>query len=314
MPTHVWLNIGKELPAGEEARLEAAFPGVSFTTEPGDNDRNGIDVVFTRGRLDDDTVAALGGLRWIHTTYGGGLSFLTDDVRARGIAVSCSRGIQAEPLSEFTEACVLSLTKKLGDMDARKRGREWDPSIVPQTLMGGTALMLGLGAVNSAVAQRLHRQGMRVHAIRRDTASVPEYVEKTHALDALPSLIGDVDVVVIGLPPLDELDGLFDEALFRSMKQGAILINLVTRGIIDEAALAKALDQGWIGGAACNAFSTTPLPSDSPLWDAPNLILSPGVASTDPQRWHKLRDVFTANLGRYLRGEPLQNVVESSDR
>jgi phosphoglycerate dehydrogenase-like enzyme len=94
------------------------------------------------------------------------------------------------------------------------------------------------------------------------------------------------------------------------MKPTAHLINLVTRGIVDDEALARALREGWIAGAACNVFGANPLPPTSPLWDAPNLIISPNVAQTDPLRWSKLRNVFTENLKRYLQGETLANRVD----
>jgi phosphoglycerate dehydrogenase-like enzyme len=77
--------------------------------------------------------------------------------------------------------------------------------------------------------------------------------------------------------------------------------------------LLRALQEGWIAGAACNVFAVNPLPSDSGLWDAPNLIISPNVAQGDPQRWQKLKNVFTDNLERYLPGQPMANVVNGAN-
>ncbi len=110
---------------------------------------------------------------------------------------------------------------------------------------------------------------------------------------------------------MDGIKGLIGEPQFRTMKRTSFVINLVTRGIIADAVLARALREGWIAGAACNVFETTPLPDDSELWSEPNLILSPGIAQTDPQRWRKLRKVFTNNLARHLEGAPLENVVDA---
>jgi phosphoglycerate dehydrogenase-like enzyme len=95
------------------------------------------------------------------------------------------------------------------------------------------------------------------------------------------------------------------------MKPTSYLINLVTRGIVEDAVLLRALREGWIAGAACNVFETNPLPEDSELWDAPNLIISPSVAQTDPQRWQKLKKVFTDNLDRHLQGAAMENIVDA---
>lgn len=310
MSIHVWLRVGSELPQDGIATFSAEFPGLKFSADVKPEDYSTVDVVFTNSRLNDDIASKLTSLKWIQTTYGGGASYLTPSVVARKIPVTCSRGVQAQPLSEFTEACVLALAKRLPLLGQMKQERRWDDSLELDGLPGKTAGLLGFGAVGSAVAQRLHKQGMRIHAIRRNISDKPSYVEKMSTMDALPQVLAESDVIVIGLPPLDGQRGLINEQALRSMKKTAFIVNLVTRQIIDDEALATALEQGWIAGAALNVFGTTPLPENSRLWNAPNLIVSPNVASTDPQRWVKLRKVFTDNLGRYLKKEPLANLVD----
>lgn len=312
MVRHVWLRLGREAPAETAAEMAQEFPGVRFSAEPKEIDYAGIDAVFTRNRLPDEVTAALTGLEWIHTTYGGGLSFLTDDVRRRGIVVTCSRGVQADPLSEFTEAALLAIAKKMPLMAELKRARKWDDGFELDTLAGKTALLLGLGAVNSAVARRLHRQGVRVLAIRRNVEDKPSYVDGVHGLDALARLLPETDYLVIGLPPVEGLNGLIGEAELRALRPGGAVVNLVSRGVVRDAALAKALREGWLSGAACNVFEANPPPPESELWDAPNLIVSPGVASTDPLRWRKLRKVFTDNLARRIEGAPMHNIVDGA--
>lgn len=310
MSSHVWLCLGSDLPEDEVPALAREFPGVTFSTDLAEEDYPAVDVVFTRNRLSEEVTERLSSLRWIQTTYGGGLSFLTEPVVERGITVTCSRGVQAEPLSEFTEACVLAMAKKLPLLFARAREGRWDGGIALDTLSGKVALLLGLGAVGSAVAKRLHKHGMRIRAIRRDLGNKPDYVESVAGLEALPDLLPEADFLIVGLPPLDGIQGLIGEAELRAMKETGCLVNLVTRGIVEDAALARALKDGWITGAACNVFETSPLPEGSELWDAPNLIISPGIAQTDPLRWQKLRIVFTANLARYLEGRPMENIVD----
>jgi phosphoglycerate dehydrogenase-like enzyme len=308
---HVWLRVGGELPKDGVAAFTAEFPGVKFSADVKPEDYSTVDVVFTNSRLNDDLAVKLTSLKWIQTTYGGGASYLTPSVVTRKIPVTCSRGVQAQPLSEFTEACVLALAKRLPLLDRLKQEHRWDDSLELDGLPGKVAGLLGFGAVGSAVAQRLHKHDMRIHAIRRNVNDIPPYVEKMSTMDRLPQVLAESDVIVIGLPPLDGLRGLIGEKALRSMKKTAFLINLVTRQIVDDEALATALENGWIAGAALNVFSSSPLPENSRLWNAPNLIISPNVASTDPQRWLKLRQVFTGNLSRYLKKETLVNMVDS---
>lgn len=308
MTCHVWLKLESELPEGEAEDLARRFPGVRFTVEEPGADFP-VDAVFTDRRLPDEVTAGLASLKWIHTTYGGGTAYRTPLVVARGIMVTSSRGVQAAPLAEFTEACVLALAKKLPTLIGRQRERRWDERLPLGTLPGQVAVLLGLGAVGSLVAERLHGHGMKVRAIRRNLDDVPPYVESVSGWDRLPGLLAEADFLVIGLPPTEELRGRLGEAQLRAMKPAGHIVNLVTRGIIPDAALDKALREGWIAGAACNAFETNPLPADSPLWDAPNLIISPNVSHSDPGRWRKLKAVFTENLERYLRGGDMINVV-----
>lgn len=306
---YVWLRLGKDLPAGERDALSRQFPQVQFLSSIEPQDYASVDVVFTNSRLPDETAAELSALKWIHTTYGGGLAFLTPSVVARAVTVTCSRGVQAAPLSEFTEACVLALAKKLPAMARLKAERRWDETLKPDTLAGKTVGLLGLGAVGSSIAERLHKHGMTIQAIRRNVQQTLPCVDRVVGMDRLPEILRQSDFLIISLPGSPEMRGLIGEAQLRSMKPDSYLINLVTREIVDDADLARALRENWIAGAACNVFAASPLPADSPLWDAPNLIISPNVAQSDPQRWQKLRKVFTDNLERHLTGAPRLNVV-----
>lgn len=309
MACHVWLRLGRDLPAGEKDAFARQFPGVEFTVsdEPGGNPE--IDAVFTNSRLPDEITAQLPNLRWIHTSYGGGAAYRTPLVVARGITVTSSRGVQAVPMAEFTEACVLALAKKFPMLSRYKQERRWDEELSLTTLSGKVVGLLGLGAIGSLVARWLKDHGMRVRAIRRNLDDVPPFVESVSGWDRLPDILAEADYLIISLPAFAEFKGKIGEAELQSMKPTSYIVNLVTRGIIPDAALAKALHNGWIAGAACNSFETNPLPADSPLWDAPNLIVSPNIAQGDPQRWQKLRAVFTGNLERYLTGRDMMNIV-----
>jgi phosphoglycerate dehydrogenase-like enzyme len=309
MTRHIWLRLGQELPNGELATLAQAYTEAQFTSGETVRDSDAIEAVFTNSLLPDETTQRLASLKWIHTTFGGGMAFQTPAVVARGIKVTSSRGVQAIPLAEFTETCVLALTKQFPLLARYKEERRWDETLRLDTLAGKTALLLGLGAVNSIVAERLHERGMRVQAIRRDLANKPACVDRIAGWDALPSLLAETDFLIIALPGSPQLRHRIGEAELRALKPTSYVINLVTRGIIADDVLTRGLTEGWIAGAACNVFETNPLPPESPLWRASNLIISPNIAQGDRQRWRKLKDIFTENLRRYLKGDPLMNIV-----
>lgn len=297
------------MPDGEVAALAEAYPAARFAVGEAPPEGEAVEVVFTNSLLPDEVSQRLGALKWIHTTFGGGAAFRTPPVVARGITVTSSRGVQAVPLAEFTEACVLALAKRFPTLWQYKGERQWDETIRLDTLSGQTAVFLGLGAVNSLVARRLHERGLRVLAIRRNLTDVPPYVDAVADWDKLPQLLAEADFLIVALPASERFHGKLGEAELRAMKSTGHVINLVTRGIIPDAVLLRALSEGWIAGAACNVFEVNPLPPESPLWAMPNLIISPNIAQGDRQRWHKLKDVFTGNLQRYLKGDPLMNIV-----
>ena len=301
--TQVWLRLGSELPNGEAASLAQCFPGVAFSAVEAPE----TEVVFTNGSFSDELVERLPALRWIHTTRGGGTGYLTPLVRERGIAVTCSRGVHAIPLAEFTEACILAFAKRLPTLWANQRAHRWDESPQPETLVGKIALFLGLGAVNGLAAERLHEHGMIVRAIRHNLNDVPAFAERVYGWDQLPAILPEADAVIVGLPSDERFRGRLGEAELRMMKPTSVLINLVSRGVTPDDVLARALREGWIGGAACNAFDRTP--AAETLWDAPNMLIIPNIASGDRERWKKLKDVFMHNLQRYLVGDVLANVA-----
>lgn len=313
MNCRVWLRLGHELPNGELASLAESFPGVEFTDREPEASGDIIDVVFTNRIIADDIVARMPGLAWIHTSFGGGEPYRTQIVIDRGIVVTSSRGVQAAPLAEFTEACVFALAKKFPTLMRKKQSHQWDETLRLDRLEGRIAVFLGLGAVSQVVARRLHDRGLRNRVIRRRLEDVPPFIATVSGWDRLTELLSEADFLIIGLPGMSEFRGRLGNSELRAMKPTSYIINLVTRGIICDEILFQALEEKWIAGAACNVFEHNPLPPESPLWGAPNLIISPNIAHSDPARWNKLREVFIDNLGRYLTGVPLINVVGGAE-
>ena len=297
------------LPISEADRrsLVDEFPDVEFVDGEADSDLGSIDVLFAGEPVADEVIDRMRKLVWLHTTSGGGGRFLTPAVRKRSITLTTSTGIHGRPFSEFGIACMYALAKKLPIVLEAQRRAVWDRGLTSMDKVGEkTVGIVGLGTVGSELARTVKALGMRVLATKRTVATTPPYVDELGPPEYLGAMLREADVLFLTLPPTSGV--LIGEAELRSMKPGSYVINLTggRRGIDDDALIA-AIRDGHIAGAALN--SSTPIDADSELWALPNVILSPGLAADDPDKWQMQRAVFVDNLGRFLRGEELRNVV-----
>lgn len=205
---------------------------------------------------------------------------------------------------------MLVFVKDLAWLRAQQAGHRWE-RYCARELRGMTLGVIGLGHVGQEVARTGHALGMRVIGTKRTIP--PEgvlHVERVLPPDAAGDVIREADVLVLIVPQTGTTRGLLGEAELRSMKPGAILINIARGSIVDEEALIAVLRDGHLGGAALDVFAREPLPADSPLWDLPNVIVSPHSASTVPGENARLTELFCENLRRYLDGRPLLNLFE----
>ena len=151
---------------------------------------------------------------------------------------------------------------------------------------------------------------MRILATDAKPMAKPIFVETLREPEWLMEMVPQVDVLVSAAPSTKETHGLFNEKVFRSMKKTAYFLNLSRGALVDEAALARALKEGWIAGAGLDPNVTEPLPSSSSLWDCPNLIITCHTAGFAPQRQVRLIGLIAENVRRYTSGLPLVNVVD----
>jgi phosphoglycerate dehydrogenase-like enzyme len=248
-------------------------------------------------------------LRWLHVTRGGVNTYLTPMVKARPIQVTGSKGIHGAVFSEFALACILALAKKLPQcMDAQKH-KQWQ-RLQPFEIEGQTIGIVGLGVAGSELARKAKTLGMRVIATKRTLIDKPEYVDELGGPELLPRLLSQSDFVVLLLASVPSTFNIIGENDLRLMKPSAYLINLTGGRAIEETLLVRALKERWIAGAALDAFAKQPLPTDSELWDLPNVIITPRIAGITSQKWPVLLPIFQDNLRRFITGEPLRNLVD----
>ena len=230
----------------------------------------------------------------------------TDACARAGVPVANCAGANTTSVAEWCVSAVLALLRKSVQADAAVRAGRW-----PQTSLGGQELagkrvgVVGMGPVGAAAARLFAAFGCDVaywSRRRHDDAPVP-YAE-------LDDLLTGSDVVVLCIALGSTTRGLVDA---RRLKQGALLVNAARGGVVDEAALVEALHAGHLGGAALDVFAVEPLPADSPLREAPGVLLSPHAAGSTAQAVLRILGQTTANLRRVLAGEPVVDVVNGVD-
>jgi phosphoglycerate dehydrogenase-like enzyme len=250
-------------------------------------------------------------LRWVQAVGVGTGQLQSAGLAEGGIRLTSAAGTSGVSIAEFVFARLLEEAKGLRAIEAAQIAHRWEPMYGNQ-LAGTTLGLIGLGAINAAVAQRAKAFEMRVVATRRSAtqgATAPD-VDELYPPGELHRMLGECDTVVAAVPETPETTGLMDGAAFSAMRPGSFFCNVGRGSLVDEAALVDALARGHLRGAALDVASVEPLPPDRALWDAPNLYLSPHCSAAPAALFVSLHRLFRDNLERYLAGEPLRNEVD----
>jgi len=260
-------------------------------------------------------VAGLPRLRWVHaTSAGAGEVVRTAKLPAEAlerVTITTSSGVHAIPLAEFAILGVLAIAKKLPRFAEGQRARAWPELRQPlRELDGQTLFLVGLGEIGRETARLGKAFGMRTVGIRRSQGPPHEHVDEVHGPDRLAELAGRADAMVVSLPLTEETAGMIDRATIGRLPPSCIFVNVGRGGVVDEPALIEALRERRIAGAALDVFATEPLPQDSPLWDLPNVLVTPHAVALSARENERIVELFVANLRRYLDGEPMAKVVE----
>jgi phosphoglycerate dehydrogenase-like enzyme len=252
-------------------------------------------------------------LRWVQATSAGAGEQVSEAGLSREelerVIVTSAAGVHAGPLAEFALLGLLAFTKDLPRLQADQRAHRWGHYPVAE-LSGRTLLIVGLGQIGEEVARLATAFGMRVIGINRSGVADSPHVDEVHRAATLNDYLPEADAIVISAPLTEETRGLIDAAAIDRCKPGAVLVNVGRGGVVDEPALIEALRSGPLAGAALEVFAAEPLPADSPLWDLPNVLVSPHTAGLSMREDERIVSLFVENLGRYLRGEPLRNRVD----
>ncbi len=254
------------------------------------------------------TQAVLGpdGPRWL-SVGGSGVDHL-GQWDTNKVVVTNAAGVAASMMAEFAFGCLLHFTLDIDGLNADKSAHIWrDRTVIP--LRGKTLLVVGLGQTGQAVAALAQGFGMTVIGTRVRPQPM-DNVDQVYAADKINSLLPLADAIVVCTPLLNSTKGLLDTAAFDAMKTGAMLVDVSRGGVVVQSALINALTQGKLAAAGLDVFETEPLPENSPLWDLPNLIVSPHCSSVY-EGWEDASILmFSDNIVRFQQGAPLHNVVD----
>lgn len=266
------------------------------------------------GRSLARTVAANPGLRWVHTIPAGGgqqvkAAELDADALAR-ILFTTSAGVHAEPLAEFAVFGVLAGAKLLPRLRTAQIRHEWMPRVAMGLAPDMTVAVVGLGGIGRVAASKFAALGYRVVGVHRHDVDVPG-VSRIHPVEQLAEVAATVDAIVLALPGTAQTDRMLSREVLAAIKPGATVVNVGRGTTVDEPALIEALSDGRVGFAALDVTYVEPLPSDSPLWDLPNVVISPHTAAISEHEPRLITELFAANATAFLNGEPLKNVVNT---
>lgn len=267
--------------------------------------------VYLAGHWSDELWQSAPRLRWVQS-WGAGVEWLlTPGFVASPVVLTNAQGIYATPIAEHVIALTLCFSRGLNHLIRNQVKRQWRHSRV--TELGGSTLgIVGLGGIGTEVARRARCLGMRVIATRRRPERSSEFADEVRGPDELPWLLGESDYVALCAALTPGTRHLIGAPELAMMRPSAYLINIGRGGLVDEEALATAVESGRIAGAGLDVFAEEPLPAESRLWDLPNVVITPHLAGSSPRSHGRLMDLFCENLRRYLAGEELLNVVDKA--
>jgi phosphoglycerate dehydrogenase-like enzyme len=262
------------------------------------------------------TADANPGLRWVHTMAAGGggqvkAAELSQEQLDR-ILFTTSAGVHALPLAEFALFGLLAGAKTLDRLQRQQQNREWTDRWMMGQLAQQTILVVGLGGIGRRVAQVLTALGATVVGTSRHQTAVPDVNSVIHP-DDLVTMAGEVDGVVVTLPGTEATEGLLGAAFFGALRPGATIVNVGRGSVIQEEALVSALNSGIVDFAALDVFAHEPLPTDSPLWHMPNVIVSPHTAALSATEDRLIAEVFVDNARRLLDDQEPVNRVNTKE-
>ena len=255
-------------------------------------------------------------LKWVHSTAAGVAQLMYPELRDSGILVTNPSGVFSVPMAEHTMGLMLALARNFPDsvrhQDQSCWGQQqiWDKPQHVTELNGQVLLIVGYGSIGQELAKRARAFEMRVWGVTRSGKGDAAYAEKILPVAQLDEGLAHADYIVVAAPETRETQQLMNASRITKMKRGARLINVARGSLLDEVALVRALEKGALGGAALDVTGTEPLPPESPLWKAPNLLITPHTSALSDRLWVRQTALLMELLERWFDGREMFNQVD----
>ncbi len=238
-------------------------------------------------------------LKYLQITSAGLDHLPLSEINQRGIVLKNARGVYSAPMAEFALCGVLQLYKKSRQFAAAQAAHRWERLRGIQEIAGKTVCVIGAGSIGNEIARRFAAFDAEVIGVDIARVKSPYFAEVLLA-DRLDEALSRADIVALTLPLMRSTRHMFDAARLSAIKPGALFVNVARGSLVDEAALVAALQNGSLAGAVLDVFEQEPLPEASPLWDMPNVIVTPHNSFLAESNSRAMFRVVSANLRAYL--------------
>ncbi len=256
-------------------------------------------------------VASAHNLRWFHSMWAGTDEYVGKIDFPHGCLLSSSAGTNAHAVSEHMLGCLLALYRRIPEARDGQKNHQWVSIGNMKTLLNSTVLVVGAGNIGQRFGKLCQGMGGYTIGVQRTAAPAPDGFHQLHTIDKLDELLPQADVVALCLPQTPETDHIINGHRLSLMKDESVLLNMGRGNAVEQTALIAALESGKLWGAALDVTNPEPLPSDHPLWDAPNLLITPHCAGGMRLELTRKNAICLAqeNLRRYLAGDTLINKI-----
>jgi len=247
-------------------------------------------------------------LKWIQTTGAGIDGLLPLDWLPADIALTNNSGAHSAKAEDSCTMAISLLNARLPELMASQRNRAWKP-VYTTPVAGKTAVVIGFGDLGRSAGRAAKKLGAKVIAVTR-SGKAARPADSAVPVRQIDRVLPKADFVIVSTPLTPETHGLLDRRRLDLLKPDAGLVNIGRSPIVDYDALRDKLAKGELAGAVLDVFEPEPVPADSPLWDTPNLVITPHITCDDPRYVDQLFDRWFQNFERFLSGKRLKNLVD----
>ena len=273
-------------------------------------DKADIEIIINAKAPDKAVLEQLPNLKWVFSYFAGVDSYPLQLFKERGILLTNTSGLHKTNIAEQVLGSMILFSRNLLQAMTDKLTKTWKPYPIDE-LIGKKLLIIGTGHIGTEIARKAKAFDMIVSGVRfRDDQKKPEYFDEVFNVRDLDQVLPGKDYVCLVVPATKETIGMMAKTEFKAMDPTAVFINVGRGDTMNQADLVQALTDHEIKGAILDVFEVEPLPADSPLWEMPNVVITPHIAGPTPYYDKRAFEMFQANLERFRQGEPLTNLVD----